>query len=99
MKLSKRKNLLGFIYALVMLLPFSAILLRSLYVVLNDNSYKSYSGVSVGEAQYTYLTTDSEVDSTTRYYLDTNLYTQPSSSTSAYFVNLEVVEHINLCGS
>lgn len=41
--LTKRKSLMGFIYALVMLLPFSAILVRCLYVTFNKNAYQSYS--------------------------------------------------------
>lgn len=45
-KLLSYRGLMGFIYALVMLLPFSAIGLRCAYVTFNKNAYQSYSDKS-----------------------------------------------------
>ena len=45
-KLLSYRGLMGFIYALVMLLPFSAIALRCAYVTFNKNAYQSYSDIS-----------------------------------------------------
>lgn len=52
--LTKYRTLMGFIYALIMLLPFSGIALRCLYVTFNKNAFQSYSDTTSVETSLNY---------------------------------------------
>jgi len=54
--LHKYRTLMGFIYAIVMLLPFSSILLRCLYVTFNKNAYLSYADFNSETSEYRQIT-------------------------------------------
>lgn len=45
-KIKGYRALMGFIYGIIMLMPFSAVLLRCCYVTFNKNAYQSYSDIS-----------------------------------------------------
>lgn len=90
-KKHKGENIIGkIIYGFLLFAPLLNILFTTLYGTFNKNAYRSYSGEAIGEKQYTYLTTQDTIDTTTRYYLDLNRYTQPPQNSQMYIENVIV---------
>lgn len=83
--LTKRKSLMGFIYALIMLLPFSSILVRCLYVTFNKNAYVSQ--VSAYLDKYTEVTSSDQLVENNQYLITYNGNNQAYYNPTKYFYN------------
>ena len=68
-KLCSYRGLMGFIYALIMLMPFSSVLLRCCYVTFNDNANLSYAGTTETQVVDNVVNDSSIFDTNVLYYL------------------------------